>query len=81
MKKHKTPATSSFDNSTVLGDLPGVRYLFVCPTCEHRTEISATKLMMLRGGAAKVVEVVASMQCSNCGRKGAPDVSIEENEK
>ena len=76
MKQTRARRTHSFDDTTVLGELPGMRYLCVCPGCEHGTEIGATQLMILRGGGAKIVDVMSSMQCSNCGRKGAPGVTI-----
>ena len=78
MKTPRALGAHNFDDRTMLGELPGVRYLFVCPACGHGTEISATKLMLLRGGGAKIADVVASMECSKCGRKGAPDVTIED---
>lgn len=71
------PGSSLFDDRSQLAEFAGMRFLFVCPNCQHGSEMSATKLMMLRGGAARVADVVASVQCSNCGRKGPPDTHIE----
>jgi transcription elongation factor Elf1 len=70
------PQCRSFDDTSKLAEFAGMRFLFICPDCQHGSEISATKLMMLRGGAARVADVLATVQCSNCGRKGAPDTEI-----
>ena len=70
------PQCWTFDNTSQLAEFAGMRFLFICPDCQHGSEISATKLMMLQGDAARVSDVLATAQCSHCGRKGVPDTEI-----
>ena len=72
-----TPGDIQFASDDMLGFHAGERFLFVCPACGHGSEVTATALMVAKGGGANVNDVLAEVTCSNCGRRGAPNVSAQ----
>lgn len=74
----KDRPTARLADDDRLGCYAGMRFLFICPGCQHGSEISATSLMKLRGGGAIVNDVLAGVVCTNCGRKGPPNVQVED---
>ncbi len=66
------------DRRTKLGDYAGATFQFTCLGCQHASEISATQLMMRRGGAALLKDVLSSFKCTQCARTGAPEMTIND---
>ncbi len=72
------PKRLMFSSKLRLSEIAGSMVELVCPVCHHRGMISATDLMKAHGGgAALVAQVLAKANCTKCGRRGAPAITIQ----
>ena len=60
------------DKRTKLGEMAGSTLELTCPNCQHRSSVTATELMIQRGGAARLSDILNAFKCTQCGRHGAP---------
>jgi len=70
------PKSRMFEERSRLTEFAGKSLRLICPGCRHVSEVTATQLMIHRGGAARVAEVLASMRCESCRRRGTPEIEI-----
>ena len=59
-----------------LAEIAGAVIDLDCPLCGRHSEITATALMKAVGGAATLASALGRMRCSQCARKGAPEIRI-----